>query len=206
MSLVSIGVRLGCKGVAEAPPSFSPDKNPGGKNLQERFARLGVINQILRSPERRERYNVRSALHNQSHQPLVFALGVVNSVDLAQFFYKNGVPKWRGTGYYYARYRPTLSHTLFFLMLVTSLFHLLVLRLNYGRDKRRVEYFQRSALALSGNGSGKREKFLSPDEGAEEGEEVYGRRVKVPMVEGSEMAGFLDLVVVNDHVYVVSAD
>ena len=36
----------------------SPDKNPGVKNIQERFARLGVISQILRSPERRERYNV----------------------------------------------------------------------------------------------------------------------------------------------------
>ena len=36
----------------------SPDKNPGVKNIQEWFARLGVISQILRSPERRERYNV----------------------------------------------------------------------------------------------------------------------------------------------------
>ena len=25
------------------------------------------------------------------------------------FFYKNGVPKWRGTGYYYARFRPGLG-------------------------------------------------------------------------------------------------
>jgi hypothetical protein len=25
------------------------------------------------------------------------------------FFYKNGVPKWRGTGYYYSRYRPGLG-------------------------------------------------------------------------------------------------
>lgn len=24
------------------------------------------------------------------------------------FFYKNGVPKWRGTGYYYSRFRPGL--------------------------------------------------------------------------------------------------
>ena len=36
----------------------SPDKNPGVKNIQERFARLGVIAGILRSPESRERYNV----------------------------------------------------------------------------------------------------------------------------------------------------
>ena len=24
------------------------------------------------------------------------------------FFYKNGVPRWRGTGYYYSRFRPGL--------------------------------------------------------------------------------------------------
>lgn len=25
------------------------------------------------------------------------------------FFYKNGVPRWRGTGYYYSRFRPGLG-------------------------------------------------------------------------------------------------
>lgn len=40
------------------PDVFSPDKNPGVKGIEDRFARLGVINQILRSPEGRERYNV----------------------------------------------------------------------------------------------------------------------------------------------------
>ena len=33
----------------------SPDKNPGVKGVQERFARLGVIASILRSQEGRER-------------------------------------------------------------------------------------------------------------------------------------------------------
>lgn len=33
----------------------SPDKNPGVKGAQERFARLGVIGSILRSQEGRER-------------------------------------------------------------------------------------------------------------------------------------------------------
>jgi DnaJ family protein C protein 1 len=58
---------------------LSPDKNLGVKNIEERFARLGVVGTILRNPESRKRYD---------------------------FFYKNGVPKWRGTGYYYARFRP----------------------------------------------------------------------------------------------------
>ena len=29
--------------------------------------------------------------------------------DSYDFFYKNGVPKWRGTGYYYSRFRPGLG-------------------------------------------------------------------------------------------------
>lgn len=33
----------------------SPDKNPGRKNAHERFARLGIIAQILRDKEGRER-------------------------------------------------------------------------------------------------------------------------------------------------------
>lgn len=37
-----------------------PDKNAGVPGVHERFARLGVITQILRSPEKRERYDVRS--------------------------------------------------------------------------------------------------------------------------------------------------
>jgi len=62
--------------------SFSPDKNPGVKGIHERFARLGVVATILRNKESRKRYD---------------------------FFYKNGVPKWRGTGYYYSRFRPGLG-------------------------------------------------------------------------------------------------
>lgn len=35
-----------------------PDKNRGVKGVEERFARLGLINTILRNPELRDRYNV----------------------------------------------------------------------------------------------------------------------------------------------------
>jgi DnaJ-class molecular chaperone len=37
-----------------------PDKNPGVANIQDRFARLGVVTAILRDPARRERYDVSS--------------------------------------------------------------------------------------------------------------------------------------------------
>ncbi|EIN10462.1 DnaJ-domain-containing protein [Punctularia strigosozonata HHB-11173 SS5] len=89
-----------------------PDKNPGVKGAQERFARLGVVAALLRNAETRERYN---------------------------FFYKNGVPKWRGTGYYYSRFRPGLFTVLVFLTLLTSALHYLVQRMNYKRDLAIVE-------------------------------------------------------------------
>ncbi|CAJ0832926.1 15342_t:CDS:2 [Entrophospora sp. SA101] len=61
--------------------TLHPDKNPD-RDSKEKFSRLGLIGAILRNSESRERYN---------------------------FFLKNGVPKWRGTGYYYNRHRPGLG-------------------------------------------------------------------------------------------------
>ncbi|KIO12720.1 hypothetical protein M404DRAFT_690502 [Pisolithus tinctorius Marx 270] len=88
-----------------------PDKNPGVRGVHERFARLGVIVNILRSPEGRARYD---------------------------FFCKNGVPKWRGTGYYYTRFRPGLGTVLIFLTLLTTGLQYLVQMVNYSRDLNRI--------------------------------------------------------------------
>ncbi|KAF7775992.1 hypothetical protein Agabi119p4_4385 [Agaricus bisporus var. burnettii] len=95
-----------------------PDKNPGVKNAHERFARLGVIANILRNKASRKRYD---------------------------FFYKNGVPRWRGTGYYYSRFRPGLGTVLVFLIMVTSGLQLLIQRINYKKDLARIELITRRA-------------------------------------------------------------
>jgi len=89
-----------------------PDKNPGVKGVHERFARLGVIAAILRDSAGRERYD---------------------------HFYKNGVPRWRGTGYYYSRWRPGIAEVLIFLTLLTSLLQYMVQRMTYKNDLRRIE-------------------------------------------------------------------
>ncbi|ODN74588.1 hypothetical protein L202_06947 [Cryptococcus amylolentus CBS 6039] len=151
-----------------------PDKNPGVKDIEERFARLGLIAGILRGKESRERYN---------------------------FFYKNGVPRWRGTGYYYARYRPTLSHTLVFLVLLSNLFHRLVLQLNFQKHRARISYFETAAKSAAGvlSGSGKG----GVDAGAIQGRR---RKVKVPMVEGNDYSGTLELIVSGDQVYLPQDD
>jgi curved DNA-binding protein CbpA len=66
-----------------------PDKNPS-KGATERFSRLGLVYKILRGPDR-ERYD---------------------------FFLDNGFPRWKGTDYYYSRYRPGVGTVLVFLYLL----------------------------------------------------------------------------------------
>ncbi|KAG1755613.1 hypothetical protein EDB19DRAFT_1662206 [Suillus lakei] len=147
-----------------------PDKNPGVKGIHERFARLGVIATILKNTEGRKRYD---------------------------FFYKNGVPKWRGTGYYYARFRPGLGTVLAFLTILTSGLQYLVQTLNYKRDLRRVEQAIRDArLAAWG-------PKMEPLQGK--------RKVKVNLgggprqdEDGNVIAGkMLDMVVERDNVFIL---
>ncbi|KAG2348988.1 DnaJ-domain-containing protein [Suillus weaverae] len=147
-----------------------PDKNPGVKGIHERFARLGVVATILKNTEGRKRYD---------------------------FFYKNGVPKWRGSGYYYARFRPGLGTVLVFLTVLTSGLQYLVQILNYKRDLRRVELaIQDAKLAAWG-------PKMEPLQGK--------RKVKVNLgggprqdEDGNVTAGkMLDMVVEQDNVFIL---
>ncbi|KAL1761087.1 DnaJ domain-containing protein, partial [Schizophyllum commune] len=145
-----------------------PDKNPGVKGAQERFARLGVISTILRNPESRKRYD---------------------------FFYKNGVPKWRGTGYYYSRYRPGLKTVLTFLIILSSTIQYLVQHMTYKSDLARVQRFMRDARAAAWGPT------LKPVKGT--------RKVRVPMGgrvitdEGFAVNRNIDMVVDEENVYIV---
>ena len=127
-----------------------------------------------------------------------------------KFFYKNGVPTWRGTGYYYSRYRPSLAHTVIFLVFLTSLFHLLVMKMNYSRDRKRVDYFEQSARAAAGLPPKKETTAISASTSASTsingtaGKEARRRKVKVPMVPGNEFNGHLELIVEGDDVFIVS--
>ncbi|KAJ7179053.1 DnaJ domain-containing protein [Mycena filopes] len=144
--------------------TLHPDKNPNDKTIHERFARLGVVSTILRNKESRERYD---------------------------FFYKNGVPTWRGTGYYYSRFRPGLGTVFVFLVLVTSGFHYAAQHINYRNDLERINRFVKEAqLAAWG-------PKLVPVEGQ--------RKVKVN-VTGSEEDSrkrWLDMIVDAKNVYIL---
>lgn len=92
------------------------------KQAEERYSRLGVVANILKGPER-ERYD---------------------------FFLGHGFPKWRGTGYYYSRYRPGLGAVLTGLFLVVGGgAHYFVLITNYKRQRdfmeRYIKYARKTA-------------------------------------------------------------
>ncbi|KAL7318071.1 hypothetical protein PS15m_004342 [Mucor circinelloides] len=93
---------------------WHPDKNKGDPKAKERFTRLGVIVSILRDPTSRERYN---------------------------FFYKNGVPRWRGTGYLYSRFRPGLGTVTVVLLLIAAGMQHIAGQINYHQEKRKIAQF-----------------------------------------------------------------
>jgi len=143
-----------------------PDKNPGVGGIHERFARLGVIAAILRNPESRKRYD---------------------------FFYKNGVPKWRGTGYYYARFRPGIGTVMTFLVVLTTGLQYMVQKLNYARDLERIERIRQEARTTAwGN-------RLVPPEGQKKVRVNLGGRDE----EGNALPGkMIDMVVEGENVYI----
>ncbi|ORZ12601.1 DnaJ domain-containing protein [Absidia repens] len=95
-----------------------PDKNKQDANAEERFARLGKVAAILRNSATRERYN---------------------------HFYKNGVPRWRGTGYYYARFRPGVGGVIAFVMVVVAGMQYLAKWINFYQEKRKIIQFVQDA-------------------------------------------------------------
>ena len=111
------------------------DKKPSTKELNAfnkeasaRYARLGVVADILRG-EGRSRYD---------------------------HFLSNGFPRWRGTGYYYQRYRPGLGAVLIGLFVVFGGgAHYLALYLGWKRQREFVErYIKHARRTAWGDESG----------------------------------------------------
>ena len=79
-----LGLKNKKPGVHVNKPPTESEIQTAVKKASERYARLGVVAEILKGSGR-ERYD---------------------------FFLSSGFPKWRGTGYYYARFRPGLGSVL----------------------------------------------------------------------------------------------
>ncbi|KAF8351380.1 hypothetical protein F5887DRAFT_937177, partial [Amanita rubescens] len=74
-----------------------------------------------------------------------FARLGVESRERYDFFYKNGVPKWRGTGYYYSRFRPGLGTVSVFLIILTTALQYVIQSINYRSDSQRVQHIIKEA-------------------------------------------------------------
>jgi len=77
------------------------------------------------------------------------------------------------------------------------------MKMNYAKDKKRVDYFEQAARTSAGLPAKKEESNVNSN-GTGNG---AGRRrkVKVPMVAGSEFSGQLELIVDGEEVFVVSS-
>jgi len=94
------------------------------KKANERYAHFGVIANILRGPAR-ERYD---------------------------YFLKNGFPLWRGSGYYYSRFRPGLGSVLLGLFLVFGGgMHYVAMYLGWKRQKEFVARYVTHARRVAGS-------------------------------------------------------
>ncbi|KAJ2743350.1 hypothetical protein GGI20_003811 [Coemansia sp. BCRC 34301] len=107
---------------------YHPDKLgklPGhkGESEKKRFQRITLAVNILRDSEMRKRYN---------------------------FFRKNGVPVWRGTGYLYRRWRPGFATVAVGLLVFTSGMQYLFHSLSYWRAQQRVKEIEEEEKASGG--------------------------------------------------------
>jgi hypothetical protein len=81
------------------------------------------------------------------------------------------------------------------------------MKMNYARDKKRVDYFEQAARTSAGLPPKKEEGATANGNGSVNGaagKEGRRRKVKVPMVAGSEFSGHLELIVDGEEVFIVS--
>ncbi|KAJ9652433.1 hypothetical protein H2198_008303 [Neophaeococcomyces mojaviensis] len=98
------------------------------KQANERYSRLGVVANVLKG-EQRDRYD---------------------------HFLRHGFPTWRGTGYYYTRYRPGLGTVLVGLFIAGGgIAHYYALRISYNSQRKFMEKYIRGARKSAwGNDAG----------------------------------------------------
>ncbi|KAI9739749.1 MAG: hypothetical protein M1834_006469 [Cirrosporium novae-zelandiae] len=115
-------------GVHVSKPPSQREIQAAVKTANERFTRLGLVTKILRGPLR-DRYD---------------------------HFLNNGFPIWRGTGYYYARFRPGLGSVLLGLFIVGGgAVHYTVLVLGWRQRREFVDrYIKRARRSAWGDETG----------------------------------------------------
>jgi DnaJ family protein C protein 1 len=78
------------------------------------------------------------------------------------------------------------------------------MKMNYAKDKKRVDYFESAARTSAGLPAKKEDGTGAGAVATNTGKEGRRRKVKVPMVAGSEFSGHLELIVDGEEVFIVS--
>ncbi|EGW34195.1 uncharacterized protein SPAPADRAFT_54369 [Spathaspora passalidarum NRRL Y-27907] len=93
------------------PDKYSKKSRKEKKNAEDRFQRLSLVGNILRDKSLKRRYD---------------------------YFYDKGFPKWKGTGYYYSKFRPGVVFTFAILYIIVGTFQYISLRINRKQDYKRI--------------------------------------------------------------------
>ena len=115
------------------------------KNNQKKGSSPGV--KVGKQPSKKEIDNfIKKA--TARYQRLSVVAGVLKGAERMRYdhFLKNGFPAWRGTGYYYERFRPGLGSVVFGLLVVLGGgFHYFALVVGWKRRREFVERYIRHA-------------------------------------------------------------
>lgn len=122
-----------------ASKSTPAPKKPGEKKKKGTHASKG--------PSQREISNFMKDA-TARYQRLSVVAGILQSTERERYdhFLKHGFPAWKGTGYYYSRYRPGLGTVIFGLFLAGGgLAHYFALTISYRRQRDFMDRYIRSA-------------------------------------------------------------
>ncbi|CUM55525.1 unnamed protein product [Debaryomyces tyrocola] len=107
-----------------------PDKVTGSKSLkkqaEERFQRLSLVGNILRDQSLRRRYD---------------------------YFHSKGFPRWKGTGYYYSKFRPGIIMTVVILYIIVGGIHFVAMKISRKQDFKRLRDLKEETKKQAWGGS-----------------------------------------------------
>lgn len=94
------------------PDRFAGKSSKLRKQAEEKFQRFSLVGNILRDRALKKRYD---------------------------YFLDKGFPKWKGTGYYYSKFRPGIALTIGLLFIIASALQFVALKINRKQDYKRVK-------------------------------------------------------------------
>lgn len=118
--------------------TLHPDKfssNAARKKAEEKYAVLSSVNNILRDVSRKERYD---------------------------YFLDKGFPKWKGTGYYYSKFRPGLILTVIVIYILVGVLHYFALKINRRQSFKRIAEYKNQIKNQAWGGS-----IVPPSDGSD---------------------------------------